>query len=112
METCAAMPRITFTDHTGVAREVDAQTGETLMEAAVKNDIPDLEAECGGACACATCHVYIDPDFTSRVGEASAAEQDMLSFASDVRKNSRLSCQILVTEALEGLAVETPETQG
>lgn len=105
------MPRITFTDHTGAARQVDAKAGETLMEAAVKSDIPDLDAECGGACACATCHVYIDPDFLALVGPAEGSELDMLSFAKNVRPNSRLSCQIVVTDAFEGLSVSTPASQ-
>jgi 2Fe-2S ferredoxin len=105
------MPRITFTDHKGVAREVDAKNGESLMEAAVKNDVPDLDAECGGACACATCHVYVNPEFLPLVGQATGAELDMLSFAENVRPNSRLSCQIVVTDALEGLDVSTPEAQ-
>ncbi|KCZ54604.1 2Fe-2S iron-sulfur cluster-binding protein [Hyphomonas chukchiensis] len=105
------MPKITFTDHTGVTREVDARNGETLMEAAVKNDIPELEAECGGACACATCHVYIHHDFMPLLGEAEGAELDMLSFAEDVRPNSRLSCQVTVTEQCDGLKVSTPAPQ-
>jgi 2Fe-2S ferredoxin len=105
------MPKITFVDHGGTARAVDAVLGATVMETAVKNDVPGIDAECGGACACSTCHVYIDPEWRERVGEPTTMEEDMLDFAFDVRPNSRLSCQIKVVEALDGLVVTTPERQ-
>jgi len=106
------MPKITFIDSAGESRTVDAETGSTVMETAIRNNVPGIEAECGGACACATCHVYVDEAWREKTGEAAAMEQDMLDFAFDVRPNSRLSCQIKVTENLDGLVVTTPERQG
>jgi ferredoxin, 2Fe-2S len=105
------MPKITFVDTEGTRRSVEADVGSTVMEAAVKNDIPGIEAECGGACACATCHVYVDPAWKAAAGEPQSMEEDMLDFAYDVRENSRLSCQIRVTPELDGLIVHTPERQ-
>jgi 2Fe-2S ferredoxin len=106
------MPQITFVDHAGERRTVTGETGATVMEAAVKNGVPGIVAECGGACACATCHVYVDQNWMPVVGEPSHMEEDMLDFAFDVRPNSRLSCQIRITEAMDGLTVTTPERQG
>jgi ferredoxin, 2Fe-2S len=105
------MAKLQFVDFGGTTREVEASPGSTVMEAAVKNGIPGIEAECGGACACATCHVYIADAWQERVGPPSSMEEDMLDFAYDVRPNSRLSCQIKVTDALDGLVVHTPERQ-
>jgi ferredoxin, 2Fe-2S len=106
------MPKITYIDATGTSRTVDASVGATVMETAVKNSIPGIEAECGGACACATCHVYVDDDWAARTGKAQPMEDDMLDFAFEVQPTSRLSCQIKVTEALDGLIVRTPAKQG
>jgi 2Fe-2S ferredoxin len=106
------MPTITFKEHDGTARTVEAEIGSTVMETAIRNGIPGIVAECGGACACATCHVYVDPAFTEIVGDPEPMEEDMLDFAYDVRPNSRLSCQIRVREAIDGLIVTTPEKQG
>src|SRR4051812_34484425 len=89
----ACMVKITFIDSFGSAQTVDAETGSTVMETAIKNSIPGIEAECGGACACSTCHVYIDEAWTAKTGEPSPMEEDMLDFAFDVRPTSRLSCQ-------------------
>ncbi|MBX6426604.1 MAG: 2Fe-2S iron-sulfur cluster binding domain-containing protein [Variibacter sp.] len=105
------MPKITFIDFQGTARTVEAEIGATVMETALKNGVPGIEAECGGACACATCHVYVDGDWFAKVGPPSPMEEDMLDFGYDVRENSRLSCQIKVTEDLDGLVVRTPERQ-
>jgi 2Fe-2S ferredoxin len=105
------MPKITFIDPNGTARTVEAEIGSTVMEAAIKNGVPGIEAECGGACACATCHVYIDEAWRAAVGEPSPMEEDMLDFGYDVRPNSRLSCQIKVVAALDGLQVRVPERQ-
>jgi ferredoxin, 2Fe-2S len=105
------MPKITFIDSSGESRAVDADVGATVMEAAIHNNIPGIEAECGGACACATCHVYVDEAWRAKVGEPSPMEEDMLDFGSDIRPNSRLSCQIKVSTALDGLVVTTPEKQ-
>jgi 2Fe-2S ferredoxin len=105
------MPKITYIDSAETARTVDAEIGATVMETAIRNGIPGIEAECGGACACATCHVYVEEAWRAKTGEASAMEQDMLDFGYDVRPNSRLSCQIKVTQDLDGLTVHTPERQ-
>lgn len=105
------MPKITYIDADGVARTVDADAGSNVMEAAIKNGIPGIEAECGGACACATCHVYVDEAWQEKAGSPSPMEEDMLDFGYDVRPNSRLSCQIKVTKDLDGLIVRTPERQ-
>jgi ferredoxin, 2Fe-2S len=105
------MPKITYIDHGGTSRTIDGETGSTVMETAIKNNVPGIEAECGGACACATCHVYIDEAWRTIVGEPSPMEEDMLDFGFDVRPNSRLSCQIKVTDELDGLVVRTPERQ-
>jgi 2Fe-2S ferredoxin len=105
------MVQITYIDSTGASRTVEAEIGSTVMESAIKNDVPGIEAECGGACACATCHVYIEPEWQEKVGGPSPMEEDMLDFGYEVRPNSRLSCQIKVTEALDGLTVRVPERQ-
>ena len=105
------MPKITYIESNGTEHAVDAETGATVMESAIKNAVPGIEAECGGACACATCHVYVEPDWVERVGPRNEMEEDMLDFAFDVRENSRLSCQIKITDALDGLTVKVPEKQ-
>ncbi len=105
------MPKVTFIDFQGVARDIDANTGDTLMEAATSNDVPGIDADCGGACACATCHVYIDFEWRAKVGESSDLEAEMLDVAEGVKENSRLACQVSVTEDLDGLIVRTPESQ-
>ncbi|MDP2800501.1 MAG: 2Fe-2S iron-sulfur cluster-binding protein [Phreatobacter sp.] len=106
------MPQIIFIDHSGEKRPVEAASGATVMEAAIKNGIPGIVAECGGACACATCHVYVDDAWKAATGEPSHMEEDMLDFAFDVKPTSRLSCQIKVTDAMNGLIIHTPERQG
>ncbi len=105
------MPKITYIDDDGTARTVEAVIGSTVMETAVNNDIPGILATCGGSCACATCHVYIDPDWYPRLGPLSLDELDMLDTAHDVQPTSRLSCQIAVTAELDGLIVRTPSRQ-
>jgi 2Fe-2S ferredoxin len=105
------MPKITYNDSGGTGRTVEAELGSTVMETAIRNNIPGIEAECGGACACATCHVYIDEAWREKVGGPSPMEEDMLDFGYDVRPSSRLSCQIKVTEDLDGLIVSTPDKQ-
>jgi 2Fe-2S ferredoxin len=106
------MPKITYIDHDGTARTVEAELGATVMETAIRNSIPGIVAECGGACSCATCHVHVDEAWKEKVGPPSAMEEDMLDFAFDVRPTSRLSCQIKVTAELDGLVVHTPAQQG
>jgi 2Fe-2S ferredoxin len=106
------MAKITYIEFGGAEHAVDVPKGSSVMEGAIKNMIPGIDADCGGACACATCHVYVDPAWTEKVGGPSSMEQSMLDFADDVRENSRLSCQIQVTDELDGLVVRMPETQG
>ncbi len=105
------MAKITYIDFQGEHRTIEAKTGETVMEVAVKNSVPGIDADCGGACACATCHVYVDEAFMDKVGAPEAMEQSMLDFAENVQPNSRLSCQITVSDALDGLKVTTPKSQ-
>lgn len=105
------MTKLTFIAFDGKRIDVDAVNGSTVMENAIKNAVPGIEAECGGACACATCHVYVDDAWTGIVGKPAAMEEDMLDFAFDVRPNSRLSCQIKVKDELNGLVVSIPERQ-
>jgi 2Fe-2S ferredoxin len=106
------MPKITYIEHDGTQRTVDAEVGATVMETAIRNNVPGIVAECGGACSCATCHVHVDEAWKEKVGPPSAMEEDMLDFAFDVRPTSRLSCQIKVTDELDGLVVHTPAQQG
>ena len=105
------MPKITYIEHNGTRHEVEVKPGMTVMEGARDNGIPGIDADCGGACACATCHVYVDEAFMDKVGEPEEMEQSMLDFAENVQSNSRLSCQITVSDALDGLKVTTPESQ-
>jgi 2Fe-2S ferredoxin len=105
------MAKITFIQPDGSEQVVEAEPGMTAMEAAKKHLVEGVEAECGGACACATCHVYVDDAWREKTGGPSEMEEDMLDFAFDVRPTSRLSCQIKVTEALDGLIVRVPEKQ-
>ena len=105
------MVKITFIQPDNSERVVECEPEMTLMEAAKLNSVPGIDAECGGACACATCHVYVDEAWREKTGTPSQMEEDMLDFAFDVRPSSRLSCQFKVTEALDGLVVSIPEKQ-
>ena len=105
------MAKITFVQQDGSRQVVDAQEGLTVMEAAKKALVPGIEAECGGACSCATCHVYVDDAWTGKVGKPNEMEEDMLDFAFDVKDSSRLSCQIKVSAALDGLVLKVPAKQ-
>jgi len=105
------MAKITYITHSGESFEVEADAGSTVMEAALKNSVPGIDAECGGACACATCHVYVDEDWVAKTGKAEAMEEDMLDFAHEIKPSSRLSCQMRVSDELDGLIIRIPETQ-
>lgn len=105
------MTKLTIVAFDGTRFDLNVDEGSTVMENAVRNSVPGIEAECGGACACATCHVYVDEEWTEKVGGPEAMEEDMLDFAFDVRPNSRLSCQIKMKSALDGLVVHVPERQ-
>ena len=105
------MPKITFIDHTGKKNTIDVPSGGSLMEAADRNQIPGILADCGGAMACATCHVYVNDEWMDKLPKAEDAENDMIDMAYNPKKNSRLSCQIIVSDELDGLIVTTPEKQ-
>jgi 2Fe-2S ferredoxin len=105
------MPQITFITADGAHRTVDARNGDSVMQTAIKNGVPGIDADCGGACACATCHVYVDEAWQERVDKVGDMEASMLDFAQVVLPNSRLSCQLQVVEALDGLVVVIPESQ-
>ena len=105
------MAKITYIEHDGSEHVIDVKNGLTVMEGAVKNNVPGIDADCGGACACATCHVYVDGAWQGKTGEKSAMEESMLDFAENVEPNSRLSCQIKVSDELDGLVVRMPESQ-
>ncbi len=105
------MPKVTFIEHNGNAHTVQAESGLSLMRAAVDNNVPGIDADCGGECACATCHVYVEAAWFARTGEKSDMENSMLGFAAVTQDNSRLSCQITMTDALDGLVVSLPEGQ-
>ncbi len=106
------MPKITYIEHNGTKHEVDVPVGHTVMEGARDNGIPGIEADCGGACACSTCHVYVDEAWVEKLPAKEPLEADMLDFAYEPdAKRSRLTCQLPVTDALEGLVVQMPEKQ-
>jgi len=105
------VPKLTIKAFDGSLFEMDAADGSTVMENAMRNSVPGIEAECGGACACATCHVYVDDAWTSKVGSPEVMEEDMLDFAFETKPTSRLSCQIKMTGDLDGLIVHVPERQ-
>ena len=103
--------KITYIEHDGREHEIEVRPGLSVMEGAVKNNIPGIDADCGGACACATCHVYVEEAWRDKVGPPSPMEEDMLDFAFEVKDSSRLSCQIKVKPELDGLVVRVPEKQ-
>ena len=105
------MAKITYVEHSGTEHVIDVKNGLTVMEGAVKNNVPGIDADCGGACACATCHVYVDAAWESKTGDKSDMEESMVDFAENVEPNSRLCCQIKVTDDLDGLIVRLPESQ-
>jgi len=104
--------KITFIEHDGTEHTVDAEIGSTVMETALRNDVTSIVAECGGSCTCATCVVHVDDKWSQIVGPPSEEEEEMLDSAFEVKPTSRLSCQIKVTEKLDGLIVRTPAYQG
>ena len=105
------MAKIKYIEFNGEEHEVDVQNGLTVMEGAIKNKIPGIDADCGGACACATCHVYVKKEWLSKLPSKEDTEEDMLDFAFDVKENSRLSCQLTVTDENAGLIVDLAEKQ-
>jgi 2Fe-2S ferredoxin len=105
------MPVITYVEHNGVTHQVTLEPGVSLMQGAVANGIPGIDADCGGACACATCHVFVDPGWVARLGPRNENEAAMLEMADGVQENSRLACQIRITADHEGLTVQMPAAQ-
>ena len=106
------MPKITYIEHNGKSHTVEVANELTVMEGAVQNNIPGIDADCGGACACATCHVYINEDWFDKLKKKDSAEEDMIDMAFKPNKFSRLTCQITVTDVLDGLVVKMPSKQG
>ena len=105
------MPKITYIEHNGKSHKIEVANGLTVMEGAVQNNIPGIDADCGGSCSCATCHVYVDEKWFNKLSKSEEGEQDMLDMAYEPKKNSRLSCQLIVSDELEGLVVNLPEKQ-
>jgi len=105
------MPKIKYIEHNGKEHDVDVPVGWSVMEGAVKNLIPGIDADCGGACACATCHVHVDPSWTEKIPPKQDMEETMLDFAQELTPTSRLSCQIKVVSELDGLVVRMPKSQ-
>ena len=105
------MPKITLIEFTGQDHTIDAETGKSLMQNAIDHAVPGIDADCGGACACGTCHCFVEEVWRSATGEADAMEEAMLGMRPDRADNSRLSCQIEVSEAMDGMVVRLPEFQ-
>ena len=105
------MVKIIYKDYQGSSKKIEVENGLSVMEGAVQNDIPGIDADCGGSMACATCHVYIEEKWLDKLPKAEDAEIDMIDMAYEPKKNSRLSCQIIVSDELDGLEVTTPEKQ-
>jgi 2Fe-2S ferredoxin len=105
------MPQVTYIEHNGTAYEIELEEGLSVMRGAVDNGVPGIDADCGGECACATCHVFVEEPWLEKTGEPSEQEASMLSFAATAQPNSRLSCQIIMSPALDGMVVRLPEAQ-
>ena len=106
------MAKITYIEHNGKSHTINVENGLTVMEGAVQNDIPGIDADCGGSMACATCHVYVKEDWLDKLPTKEDGEEDMLDMAFEPKKNSRLSCQLVVSDELDGLIVDIPSKQG
>ena len=105
------MTKITYQDNQGNSKTIDVENGLTVMEGAIQNEIPGIDADCGGSMACATCHVYVEEKWLNKIPKAEEAEIDMIDMAYEPKKNSRLSCQLIITDELDGLKVTTPAQQ-
>ena len=105
------MVKVLFVEHDGTQHSVEVKPGKSLMQAAVSNGVPGIDADCGGSCSCATCHVYVNEQWVVKTGDVNPVEEAMLSLSTDRKENSRLSCQINLTEEMDGLIVNTPEFQ-
>ena len=105
------MPKITYKDNQGNSKTINVENGLTVMEGAIQNNIPGIDADCGGSMACASCHVYVEEKWFNKISKAEEAEVDMIDMAFEPKKNSRLSCQLIISDELDGLVVTTPEKQ-
>ena len=105
------MPKITYKDKSGNSKTLEVEKGLTVMEGAIQNNVPGIDADCGGSMACATCHVYVEEKWLNKLSKAEDGEVDMIDMAFEPKKNSRLSCQLIVNDELDGLKVTTPEKQ-
>jgi 2Fe-2S ferredoxin len=105
------MPKITYIEHGGKSHTIEVSNGLSVMEGAVQNNIPGIDADCGGSMACATCHVYVKEEWFNKLPKKEDGEEDMLDMAFEPKKNSRLSCQLMVSDQLDGLVVNLPEKQ-
>ena len=105
------MPKIIYKDNQGNSKTIDVDNGLSVMEGAIQNDITGIDADCGGSMACATCHVYVEEKWLDKLSKAEEGENDMIDMAFEPKKNSRLSCQLIVSDELDGLEVTTPEKQ-
>ncbi len=105
------MPKIIYKDFNGNSKTINVESGLSVMEGAIQNDIPGIDADCGGSMACATCHVYVEEKWLNKLPKAEDAENDMIDMAYNPKKNSRLSCQIILSDELDGLEITTPEKQ-
>ena len=105
------MSKVTYIEHDGKSHSIDVQNGLTVMEGAIQNNIPGIDADCGGSMACATCHVYVKEDWFNKLPKKEDGEEDMLDMAFEPKKNSRLSCQIIISDELDGLIVNIPSKQ-
>ena len=105
------MAKITYLDYQGNSKTIEVENGLTVMEGAIQNDVQGIDADCGGSMACATCHVYVKEEWLNKIPKAEEAEVDMIDMAIEPKKNSRLSCQIIISDELDGLTVTTPEKQ-
>ena len=106
------MPKVTYIEHNGKEHQIEVENGLSIMEGAVQNGIPGIDADCGGACACATCHVYVKEEWLDKLPSKEDGEEDMLDMAFEPKNNSRLSCQLIVSDELDGLEVNIPSKQG
>ena len=105
------MPKITYKDYQGDSKTIEIENGLSVMEGAIQNEIPGIDADCGGSMACATCHVYVDDKWFNKIPKAEDAEVDMIDMAFEPKKNSRLSCQIIISDELDGLIINIPSKQ-
>ena len=105
------MAKITYIEHSGKLHTIEVQNGLTVMEGAIQNNVPGIDADCGGSMACATCHVYVKEEWFNKLPKKEDGEEDMLDMAFEPKKNSRLSCQLMVADQIDGLVVDLPEKQ-